>query len=168
MKKLSSAAIGGILIGLFDVLRAIPGLGLYLTCCGCLVTLAGGALASGLYVKRSETPVRGGEGASVGALAGVIGGLIQLFFATPIEYFTGNYTIDFKSSGRQVEVSEETQIIILIVMGVVAAIVITIIATIGGVMGVSIFEKRKDQPVAQPNIYNQPYGGWGPGGPSRQ
>ncbi len=101
--KLTAAALGGLMIGFLAILRAIPGVGPFFACCGCLSTIVGGALAAALYIKRSPVRVRNGEGAMVGALAGMVGGLIQLFIVTPIQYFTGNYSFEFKNHGRQVE-----------------------------------------------------------------
>jgi hypothetical protein len=150
--KLLAAVFGGLLIGFVGILRAIPGVGSYLTCCGCLATITGGALATAIYARRSPVRVTTGDGASVGALSGMIAGLIHFFMVTPLTYFTGNYTVDL--GGGE---TEELKIIVLIGMSIVIAILITIIATIGGAIGVPLFERRKPEPAGfQQGGYGNP------------
>src|SRR5688500_19988055 len=72
--KVKPAVIGGVVLGL---LSAIPFVNFVNACC-CLWAILGGLLASYLYVKNSPTPVNAGDGAIVGAIAGVVGGLISL------------------------------------------------------------------------------------------
>ncbi len=85
--KIKAALIGGGALGLllvFTVLiSAVPFLRL-VGCCNCLWPIAGGLLATMLYVKGSPTPATIADGAIVGALAGVIGGLIYLIIGLPI------------------------------------------------------------------------------------
>ena len=69
-----SAALGGLFIG---VLSALPILGTA-NCCCCLWIVCGGALASYLEVQQKNRTLTGGEGAAVGALAGVIGAAVWL------------------------------------------------------------------------------------------
>lgn len=156
--KLPAAIFGGLLIGFVGILRAIPGVGSYLACCGCLATLTGGALATLIYVKRSQVQVTAGGGASVGAFSGMIAGLIHFFMVTPITYFTGNYTVDF--GGGE---TEELKIIVLMGMSIVIAIFTIIIATIGGAIGVPLFERRRPGPNPYQAGYQQ--GGYGNPGP---
>lgn len=68
--KIQPALVGGLIVGL---LWSIPFLNLINFCC-CLGVMIGGAVATLMLVKRSPVlPVRSGDGAAVGALAGVIG-----------------------------------------------------------------------------------------------
>jgi hypothetical protein len=69
-----SAALGGLFIG---VLSALPIVGAA-NCCCCLWIVSGGALASYLEVQQKNRTLTGGEGAAVGALAGVIGAFVWL------------------------------------------------------------------------------------------
>ena len=69
-----SAALGGLFIG---VLSALPIVGAA-NCCCCLWIVSGGALASYLEVQQKNRTLTGGEGAGVGALAGVIGAFVWL------------------------------------------------------------------------------------------
>ena len=69
-----SAALGGLFIG---VLSALPIVGAA-NCCCCLWIVSGGALAAYLEVQQKNRTLTGGEGAAVGALAGVIGAFVWL------------------------------------------------------------------------------------------
>lgn len=69
-----SAGLGGIFIG---VLSALPVVGAA-NCCCCLWIVSGGALAAYLEVQQRDRTLTGGEGATVGALAGVVGAFVWL------------------------------------------------------------------------------------------
>jgi len=69
-----SAALGGLFIG---VLSALPILGAA-NCCCCLWIVSGGALASFLEQQQKNRTLTPGEGAAVGAFAGMIGALVWL------------------------------------------------------------------------------------------
>ena len=69
-----SAGLGGLFIG---VLSALPIIGAA-NCCCCLWIVSGGALAAYLQVQQENRTLTGGEGAAVGALAGVIGAFVWL------------------------------------------------------------------------------------------
>lgn len=69
-----SAGLGGVFIG---VLSALPIVGVA-NCCCCLWIVSGGALAAYLEVQQQNRTLTTGEGAAVGALAGVIGAFVWL------------------------------------------------------------------------------------------
>ena len=62
------ALIGGLIGGILSV---IPGISLF-NCCFCAWLLVGGAVAAKMLINRAPRPVRSGEGAQVGAVAGLI------------------------------------------------------------------------------------------------
>src|SRR5262245_37124989 len=69
------ALIGGVIAGLLSV---IPGISLA-NCCFCAWLLVGGAIAAKMLINRAPRPVKSGEGAQVGAMAGLIAaGVISL------------------------------------------------------------------------------------------
>ncbi len=72
--KLKPALIGGVVLGILSVIPFVSAVNL---CC-CLWAILGGMLATYLYVKNSPTPVDAGDGAVLGALAGVVGALSLL------------------------------------------------------------------------------------------
>lgn len=156
--KLVPALIGGVILG---VLSAIP---LVQYCC-CVWAIGGGVLAVMMYVKKSPTKVSIGEGAMVGAMAGVIGGIIYFFLATLIGLLVGAavYEAQMRRFGSDVPLSGMALIIVGALMG---AIVLVALATGGGVLGIPIFEKRKEgdaPPPPPPPFGGQPGGGY-PGG----
>ena len=59
------------------MLSALPIVGVA-NCCCCLWVVSGGALAAYLEVQQKNRTLTGGEGAAVGALAGVIGAFVWL------------------------------------------------------------------------------------------
>jgi len=133
--KLKPALLGGLIVG---VLSAIP---LVQYCC-CIWGIGGGALAAFLYIKSSTVPVRTGDGATVGALAGVIGGIIYLILGLPIAIFFGMAAMEEQLTRSGVSLPF-SGVLLIIVAGIVGAIILAILATLGGVIGVAIFEKRK-------------------------
>ncbi len=86
--KLKPALIGGVLLGL---LSAIPVVNLVNVCC-CLWALIGGLLASYLYIKNSPVPASAGDGAILGALAGLVGAVIVVVIGIPISIIAGGIT----------------------------------------------------------------------------
>lgn len=154
--KLQPALLGGLVLGLGSV---IPGLSYGNFCC-CGWGLVGGALAAYLLIKRSPVfPIKSGDGAAAGALAGVAGSFINLVIGVPItllKWSTIVSQIEQSAEASSDPASRETirQIIsvmqshpALIALGIwlIFAIVGIGVAAIGGVIGVAIFEKRKGQ-----------------------
>src|SRR5258708_1117653 len=86
--KLKPALIGGVVLGLLSV---IPLVNLVNICC-CLWALLGGLLASYLYIKNSPVPARPGDGAILGALAGLVGAVIVVIIGIPISIVAGGIT----------------------------------------------------------------------------
>jgi hypothetical protein len=159
--KFQPAAIGGLVLGLGSV---IPILSMGNLCC-CGWAIVGGALAAYLLIKRSPVfPVNSGDGASAGALAGLIGSFINLILGVPLALLQWNNTLatlqqrtdTFPDAASREMVRQITDTMqahpALIALGfwVVFAIVGTGMAALGGVIGVAIFEKRKGQPPSQP------------------
>lgn len=162
--KFKPALIGGGALGLllvFTVLiAAVPFLKLA-GCCNCLWPIAGGLLATMLYVKGSPNPATVLDGAILGALAGVIGGLIYLIIGLPISYFvTGVDEMD--AQVRQLAPDFPLGgVVLLVIGGIVGFFIFVVLSTIGGLIGVPIFEKRKGGANMPPPP--QDFGG-GPGG----
>ena len=137
MNKLKPAVLGGLIVG---ILSAIP----FVNYCCCLWAIGGGLLAGMLYIKGSPLRVKTGDGAVVGALAGVVGGLIYLIVAIPIALLWGAAAMEqaFRNSGMQMPLAGPAMIILGSLVGAVCLIGL---ATLGGLIAVPIFEKRKDE-----------------------
>ena len=145
--KAQSAIIAGVIIALLSVIPFL-GYGFFFW------AIAGGVLASYLYIKKSPTPVQLAEGLLLGAMSGVVGSLLYLFIAIPIAYFNlnskpisqdsiviGGYNVSLDPTSATNEWQRDAPKVFLITFLIV--VVIFISAAIGGVIGVPLFEKRK-------------------------
>ena len=147
--KLKPALLGGLIVG---ILSAIP----IINYCCCIWSIGGGLLAGFLYIKSSPTPVSVGDGAIVGGLAGVVGGILYLVIGLPIALLFGMAAMQdqLTRSGVNLPISG---FLLMIVSGILCAIFLAVLATLGGLIAVPIFEKRKDGAVPPPPPQN--YGG---------
>ncbi len=159
--KLKPALIGGVVLGL---LSAIPFVNWVNICC-CLWAILGGMLASYLYIKSSPKPANAGDGAVLGVLAGLVGGIVSFVIGVPIQLLVGTaingiligFIADMNPSQaemmRQQMLAGQT-IAGAIVNGLVGAVFLFIFSIIGGLIGVPIFEKRKGDmtPPPPPNM----------------
>lgn len=155
--KLKPALLGGLVAGILSVIPIVS------TCC-CLWAILGGMLACFLYVKDSAAPVTTGEGAGLGAMTGAIGAFIYLIIGLPLALIFGTAQMEeaVRRSGLEVPLGG----IALALVGVFMVIVIILIfSTLGGLLGVTIFEKRKGEPPPPPpqDFAGGPSGSYGAG-----
>lgn len=160
------ALIGGLIMG---ILSAIPGVSAA-NCCFCAWALLAGLIASKLVINRAARPVKTGEGAQIGLMAGLIGAAIFIVVAVPI--ILSGVATDFALrmlSGVaenmenpelremlnrvQEEAANQTPVQRLIssipvLLG--QAVILGAFTVVGGLLGVALFEKRKDQPPPPP------------------
>ena len=154
--KMRPALIGGVVLGL---LSSIPFVNLVNTCC-CAWVLMGGALAAYLYIKQSPTPVTPGEAAQVGLLAGVVGTVLLFVVGIPlglvagdamnamlVKFFEGVNPQAAEAMRQAVEQQQNMplsqRLPQMIGFSLMNAVVTILFATLGGLLGVAIFEKRK-------------------------
>ena len=151
MDKLKPALIGGAIVG---VLSAIP----IVNYCCCIWAIGGGALACFLYIKSSPVPVRPGDGAMVGALAGLVGAVIYLIIGIPVAMLYGVEAMEqaFSQSGIQLPF---TGLVFIIIGALIAALFLLVLAVLGGLIAVPLLEKRKNGAMPPP----PPDTGTGPG-----
>ena len=156
------ALVGGLMAG---VLSAIPFVG-FVNCCFCAWLLVGGAVAAKMLINRTPRPVRSGEGALVGALAGLIAAGIYSLISLAFAVFNIGQRFQENLFNRLAEMSNdpnlqerirkmieesanqpkaEKLVSALIVLVIVSVIYIGF-STLGGLLGVALFEKRRDQP----------------------
>jgi hypothetical protein len=173
--KLRAALIGGVVLGL---LSGIPYVRLGNIFC-CLWVVLGGALASYLYIKQSAAPMNMGEGALIGALAGAIGTFVELIVGVPLMILTGypeNKLIVGlleRVNPQQAEIYQsrvqelldrsfgEQFFYHVFSLGTLLNLLITVVlALVGGLLAVPLFEKRKADAVLPPP---PPYYGGTPG-----
>ena len=148
MNKFKPALLGGLVVG---ILSSIP----LLNYCCCIWAIGGGGLAGFLYIKDSPTPVRPGDGAVIGALAGVIGALLYLVVGMPIAYFASGGGAEVEEALRRAGFEMPiTGPMLFILSGLIGGVVLLLLSVGGGLLSVPIFEKRKDgmPPTQQPPI----------------
>jgi hypothetical protein len=180
--KLKAAITGGVILGL---LSSIPPINFVNVCC-CLWVLLGGVIAARSLIKRSPIlPVTTGDGAAVGALAGVIGSAILLIISVPLalmgvgEGITYSFLEWIGDAANNPEAREQIRQVITemqrqaatqsvgqrlmqaIFAWAITAVIYIGFATLGGIIGVALFEKRKGQPMPPMPPPGMP--GYGPG-----
>ena len=89
--RLQPALFGGLLIG---VLSALPLVNVG-NCCCCLWVVAGGMLAVHLRQQSSPFAITSAEGAYVGFLAGLFGGVLGVLLSIPIDLMMGPFNRRF-------------------------------------------------------------------------
>jgi hypothetical protein len=153
--KIKPALLGGLVTGILSVIPFVS------TCC-CIWAILGGMLACFLYVRSSPVPVSTGDGAVIGVLSGVFGALIYLIIGLPIALIFG--VAQMEESIRRTGVEIPLTGMALALLGACVIVVLLLIfSTVGGLIGVPIFEKRKGpQPPPPQNVGGGP-GSYGSG-----
>jgi hypothetical protein len=161
--KIKPALIGGVTLGILSLAMGnVPLLNL-LNCC-CFWVLSGGALSAYLYIKDSPITIKSSGGASVGALAGFLGGIVFAVLSTTVAvlmsggadpekiYQSMKPFLDAQADPKAAEMMKvwlkfiaEHMILFLFVSSIFNIIIYTIFGALGGVIGVAFFEKRKDK-----------------------
>jgi hypothetical protein len=159
--KIKPALIGGVVLGLLSV---IPFVNFVNVCC-CLWAILGGLLASYLYIKNSPTPASAGDGAILGAFAGLVGAVIVVVIGIPISVMMGDIMSGLlvrlltsinplQAEMIRERMAEGTTIVQAIVRGLISAVLLVIFSTIGGLIAVPIFERRKANAAPPPPPLN--------------
>lgn len=141
--KLKPALIGGLVAGVLSVIPIVA-------TCGCLWSIGGGVLAGFLFIPKSPTPVKAGEGAILGALAGVVAAVIRIVIGIPLSYaMAANMGLEeqMERMGMELPVTGMMLILLGTVLGAIFAIALS---TVGGLIAVPLFEKRKGEPPVPP------------------
>jgi hypothetical protein len=95
----------------------------------------------------------------VGALAGLVGGLIYLIIGLPIALLFGAAAFEQQLSGTGVQLPISGTLL-LVVGALFGAICLIILATLGGLLAIPIFEKRKDDMTPPPPNTGGPGGAY--------
>lgn len=157
------ALVGGAFLGITSALPLIGAL----NCACCLLVLVGGVIASFMY-SREYPWLTYGDGATVGALAGLFGGVIWTAVSVPLEWLKMRIGLgladvsalegvldrsDIPPEFREILlnlVSDGGMGMAMIFFSFALNLVLGLIfATIGGVIGTAIF--RKEPPVTPPD-----------------
>ena len=174
--KFQPALVGGLVAGLLSV---VPGISI--GCC--LWGLIGGAVAAYMLVRRSTVfRVTTGDGAVVGMYAGAIGSLIMMAISVPLMLSRWDQVVEAmrQSAGNQSDPSAQETLNNIVaflqnnsvagafLFWLIFAVAVIAMATLGGVIGVALFEKRKGEPYppqGPPPGYPPPPPGFTPPGP---
>ena len=155
------ALLGGLFIG---VLSALP----IISCCCCIWMFGGGILAAYLKSQNQPTSLSMGDGATVGLLAGVIGSVVMFLVSSALSPINSRF---LELARNAAEMPPEVQEMIEAIEGgglggdamniagtvvsfVVTLCVVSIISTIGGMVGAAYF--KKDVPPALGGPFNPP------------
>jgi len=160
--KFQAAILAGVIFG---VVSSIPFVNLVNICC-CLWIVIGGAMAARTLITRSPVfPVTSGEGAVVGLITGLIASGVYLVVGIPLNLLLKGsdeaivrkmmeYVNDpnMRAQLEQMSTQSQHQSAAEQIGGILIAwIICTALAigfgTLGGVIGVAMFEKRKGQPM---------------------
>jgi hypothetical protein len=148
--------------GLLSVIPVVN----FVNCCFCAWLLVGGAVAAKLLIDRTPRPIKNGEGAQVGAIAGVIAAGIYLVISLAMIVFGIGQELqlnllsriagminnpDFQQMMERVIEEARTQTPAQRLIGALPGLIVFAVlsvgfSTLGGLLGVALFEKRRDQP----------------------
>ena len=175
--KMQAAILAGVIFG---VVSSIPFVNWLNVCC-CLWVVIGGAFAARTLIGKSPVfPVTSGDGALVGLLSGVISSVVYLVVGIPISLLLRgsdeaivrkimelsndpNSRAPLEEWLRQSQTqSVAQQLAGGLVVWLVCSVVAIGFATLGGVIGVAMFEKRKGQPPMMPPPQPGGYTGYPP------
>ena len=131
----------------------------------CSWAIVGGGVAAYLLIKRSSRRrVRSGDGAMAGFFAGLIGSLIILIINLPLVLnhwpeLVAN--LQQQAEQRRDPQAQETlhqliafaqgnRVLAMLLIGLIFTLITTGMATLGGLIGVALFEKRKTEAGGRP------------------
>ena len=151
---LRPALVGGIAAG---VLTSVPFLG-----CFCCLWIVGGAmLAASLYAKDSPVSLTAGDGAIVGIFAGIIAAVTTSVLSLPLQAMNREFARKIMEQVSQwfqnvppewdtwLQRSARGTTPAVFLFGlVVTAAVFSVFGALGGVIGTSLFGKKKTPPAA--------------------
>ena len=140
--RVRASLIGGGVMGGLSALTVVPQVPFVRVFC-CIWAILGGGLAAYLYVKNSPTPASVGDGAVIGTLSGLVGALIAFAAFLLVSFYVVDRTL-FEESIRRAGLKPEqfSYSMIIPMVGLLSVIVQIVLSLVGGIIGVSIFEKR--------------------------
>lgn len=161
------ALIGGVFLGVTSALPVVE----YLNCACCMLVIGGGVLAAYFYLKEYPSdlpPASYGDGALLGLLTGLIGGLVWNLVAISLLFVKVRLGIeieemaDLEEALSNPEIPEAARAVLeglftqgpmspglILVSAIVYFLASTVFATLGGILGVAIFQKKR--PPAAPS-----------------
>jgi len=151
------ALIGGAVAGL---LSAIP----VVNCLCCLWIIGGGALAAHLWAKDNPRPLTSGEGALVGAFAGLFAAVIDSLISLPLAAVNAAFFrrvferlsayVEEMPTGweRYFDRTGPFEVGWFFLGLVIAAFIFSVLGALGGVLGQSLFGRKSPSASPQPPL----------------
>ncbi len=151
--------------GVSGVLSGIP----FVNCLCCLWIIGGAALASRMLADRTTTALTAGDGAIVGALTGIVAAVAATVAEVPFRSFSEEQlrrlremlsgTIDEMPAGLGTWLSGGSSSSPgFILLGLfVSAVVFAGLGVLGGVIGVSLFGRKRVPPPSSPSDAGTPH-----------
>jgi hypothetical protein len=156
------ALVGGVMAGILSVIPIVN----FANCCFCAWLLVGGAVAAKMLINRAPRPVRSGEGAQVGAVAGLIAAGIYSLISLAFAVFNIGQRFQEEMLNRMAEMSNDPnfqaairkmiedganqpvaqKLVSVVIVLIIVSVIYIGFSTLGGLLGVALFEKRRDQP----------------------
>lgn len=146
------ALIGGVIAG---VLSGLP----IVSCLCCLWIIGGGILAAYFLTKESSVMLTAGDGAIVGIFTGIIAAVVEAFVNIPFRAFNeklvqsmmerfSQYAEEMPPGWESLleEGGIEGSIVWTILGLVMSAIIFSALGALGGIIGISLFGKKKTTP----------------------
>ncbi len=145
---LMPALVGG---GLAGILSAIP----LVNCLCCLWIIGGAMLASYLLAKDSKVTLNAGDGAIIGAVAGLVATFTEAIVSIPFnamssELFTkfteklSDYSQDIPQGWEKfLQGGYESTWLWFFIGLLITAVIFIALGILGGVIGISLFSKKK-------------------------
>jgi len=171
---LPAALIGGVFLGVTSALPILE----FFNCLCCLLVIAGGVLASFIYLRDypdSSPRMSYGDGALLGLFTGLVGGLVWTVVEVPLAYLKLRLGMSIEEMAEVEELLSDpnippfvqelvTSILaggalsigILIFLLFTHLIIAGIFACIGGVIGVALFQKKTPVAYQAPVVSTTP------------
>jgi hypothetical protein len=168
---IQAALIGGVFLGVTSALPILE----WFNCACCVLLIGGGVLASFIYLRDYPTGAAAatyGDGALLGLLTGLIGGIVWTVVEIPLAYFQLEFGRDMGDLAELEELLNDPDIPPFVqdfVSGILAGgaispvlifitllthlVMAAIFATIGGIIGFALFHPKPPagfQPPADP------------------
>ena len=151
------AFIGGLIVGVLSLIPIVN----YANCCFCLWALVGGAVAAKMLIDVSVEPLTSSDGAKIGLFAGLIGGGIYVVIGGPLAalsmdtaYSTFSARSDLPPEAlrfiQQLQQNVALKVVVCFIGAIIGAIFLAGFTTLGGLIGVALFEKRKGNDMPPP------------------
>jgi hypothetical protein len=161
------ALFGGLTAGILSMVPVVN----YANCCFCAWALVGGAIAAKMLINRTPRPVKSGEGAKIGLMAGLVAAGTTLFLGmmiTMIEFSQDSQTqmmaeIANRSDDPRVQemmsrivefftnMTTVQKFFFFLVLHTISSGLLGAFCVLGGLLGVALFENRKELPPSPPH-----------------